>query len=211
MRYALDGAGYRTSTMTTINSTGCSSTCTGFELTRNLSFTSNASYRTPANRVEYTVGSDWEPIGTFDNRFNTRFEGNGHTISNLRINRGSMNDIGLFGYAGVRANIANIGLRNVRIIGARLVGSLTGANIGSITSSYATDPRNLVGVSRPLATITNSSTQTIVQLQTTTTGIYSDWSIDVWDFGTENDLPTLRNVPELIRIRARVFLEGPLQ
>ena len=76
MRYALNGSGYRNSTMTTINSTGCSSTCTGFELTRNLSFTDNDSYRTPANRMEYTVNNaddtGWEPIGTLNDPFNPK-------------------------------------------------------------------------------------------------------------------------------------------
>ena len=323
MRYALDGAGYTTSTMATPNSTGCPTACTGFELTRNLNFTSNGSYRTPANRVIYTVGSGWEPIGTSDNNFNARFEGNGHTISNLRINRRSTNNIGLFGFTTVSANIANIGLPNVRIIGREQVGGLVGRMIvssvansyatgsvkgnnqigglvgfsdgdsitnsyatssvegnenvgglvgfnsgsitnsyatgtilgdlrvgglvgqhfrgsitnsyatgtilrglrvgglvgfsdgGSITNSYATGLPSLVGVSGFEATTSNSSATTVVQLQTptTATGIYNNWDPAVWDFGTENDLPTLRNNPEieLIRIRTRVFLEGPLQ
>ena len=299
MRYALDGAGYTTSTMATPNSTGCPTACTGFELTRNLNFTSNGSYRTPANRVIYTVGSGWEPIGTLSNQFNTEFEGNGHTIFNLRINRNT-NNIGLFGIAGATANIANIGLLDVHIIGnndvgglvGRMsvssvansyatgsvkgnnqigglvgfadggsitnsyatssvegnenVGGLVGFNSGSITNSYATgsvigignSPTNLgglvgqhfrgsitnsyatglpslVGVSGFEATTPNSSATTVIQLQTptTATGIYNNWDLNVWDFGTSNDRPTLRNNPEieLIRIRARVFLEGPLQ
>ena len=351
MRYALDGAGYTTSTMAIPNSMGCSSTCTGFELTRNLSFTDNDSYRMPANRVEYTDGNGWEPIGTLGSRFNTKFEGNGHTISNLRINR-STSDIGLFGFTDVMADIANIGLPNVRIIGRTQTGGLVGTSIGSITNSYATGSvsgdswvgglvgqggdsitnshaavfvkgRNQAGglagqssgsitnsyatgsvegtdnvggligfntgssitnsyatgsvegtdnvggligfntgssitnsyatgsvegtdnvgglvgqssgsitnsyatgsvegtenvdglVGQSSGSITNSSATTIVQLQTptTTTGIYENWDVNVWDFGTENDRPTLRNNPEieLIRIRTKVFLEGPLQ
>ena len=99
MRYVLNGLGYRTSPTDTINRMGCPSggNCRGFELTRNLNFTNNDSYRTVANTATYTVGSGWEPIGTVSagtletpglvNPFNTRFEGNGHTISNLMINR----------------------------------------------------------------------------------------------------------------------------
>ena len=137
MRYVLDGSGYSTSPTTTPIRTGCPTRgCTGFELTRNLSFTDDASYRTTANRVTYTAGSGWQPIGTSSNPFNAEFEGNGHTISNLRINR-STNNIGLFGITGARANIANIGLRNVRIIGGTFIGGLVGANVGSITNSYA--------------------------------------------------------------------------
>ena len=374
MRYVPDGSGYTTSTTADINRMGCPSTCTGFELTRGLRFTSNDSYRTTANRVTYTAGSGWQPIGTSSNLFNTEFEGNGHTISNLRINRKGMNNIGLFGFAGARANIANIGLLNVRITGETFVGSLVGNNRGTITNSYATgsvegtsgvgglagqnfngsimnsyatssvegsanvgglvglnnggsirnsyaagsvsgaaDVGSLVGTTEGgsimnsyatgsvsgtnrvgglvginnrstitnsyaagtvsgavrvgglvgfnnrgsitnsyatgsvsgnedvggliggntgtiensyatgLDTLfgvfsgphinTNSSTQTVAGLQmpTTAIGIYSGWSTEVWDFGTKNDLPRLRNVPELIRIRTKVFLEGPLQ
>ena len=312
MRYVLDGSGYRPDATATTNTTGCPTRgCTGFELTRNLSFTDNDSYRTTANRVIYTVGNyddandrGWEPIGriiirgriTFSNPFNTKFEGNGHTISNLMINNTSRPfQVGLFGFVGAEANIANVGLTNVRIIGEIFtpslsslvgqnrgtimnsyatgfvsgddrVGGLVGQNRGSITNSYATgtvegdtivgglagenrgtitnsyavstvsgnnNVGDLVGlntggsimnsyatgsntlVNPPSDSITNSSKTTVVQLQTPTaaTGIYSSWSIEVWDFGTRNNLPTLRNVPEieLVRVRAKVFLEGPLQ
>ena len=139
MRYALDGLGYRTSPTDTINRTGCPSggNCRGFELTRNLSFTDNDSYRAVANTATYTVGSGWAPIGTFDDNFRTRFEGNGHTISNLIINRRSRGFIGLFGVAGVGANIANIGLPNIHIIGDVGVGGLVGENqSATITNSY---------------------------------------------------------------------------
>ena len=308
MRYVLDGSGYRPDATATTNTTGCPTRgCTGFELTRNLSFTDNDSYRIVANRVRYTVSNynnasdtGWQPIGvaSLSNPFNTRFEGNGYTISNLMINNiNRFFEIGLFGFIGAAANIANIGLANVRIIGAGHTGGLVGENRGTIMNSYATgsvegddigggdrvgglvgqnrgtiknsyatasvsgDNRvgGLVGENR--ATITNSyaastvsgnndvgdlvglndggsitnsyatgfnalvgstsgsisdsSTQTVMALETptTATGIYRSWSTDVWDFGTSEDRPTLRNVPEveLIRIRARVFLEGPLQ
>ena len=118
--------------------------CRGFELTKSLNFTDDASYRTTANRVMYTVANydddddtGWEPIGTSADNFRTTFEGNGHTISNLMINR-STNDIGLLGFIGASADIANIGLPNVRILGGRWVGGLVGSSIGSITNSYAT-------------------------------------------------------------------------
>ena len=310
MRYVLDGSGYRPDATATTNTTGCPTRgCAGFELTRNLSFTNNDSYRMVANRVIYTVrnyddddDTGWERIGTLNHPFNTRFEGNGHTISNLRINR-SISVIGLFGVIGAMANIANIGLLNVRIVGQNNVGGLAGFNAGSITNSYATgsvegnfrvgglvgenfdsitnsyttssvegtlrvgglvgenlgsitnnyatgsvsgngvvgglvganlgpitnsyatgsvigignSPTNLGGLVGRISggSITNSSATTVVELETptTATGIYRSWSTDVWDFGTPNDLPTLKNVPEieLIRIRTKVFLEGPLQ
>ena len=141
MRHVLNGVGYRTSPTDTINRTGCPSggNCRGFELTRDLNFTDDDSYRTTANRVIYTVGSGWQPIGTLDNSFSTEFEGNGHTISNLMINRRSTNSIGLFGTIVATANITNIGLLEVRITGGRGVGGLVARIFsGSIANSYAT-------------------------------------------------------------------------
>ena len=99
------------------------------------------------------------------------------------------------------------------VSGSLQVGGLLGHNIGgSIINSYATGFNTLVGLSQ-FASITNSSTKTEMELRTPTaaTGIYSDWSSAIWDFGTERELPTLRDPPHGIRIRARVFLEGPLQ
>ena len=149
MRYVLDGSGYSTSPTTTPIRTGCSPTCTGFELTRNLDFNIDASYRTTASKVSYTVASPdddadtgWEPIGTSADNFRARFEGNGHTISNLMINRdGSANSddrntIGLFGVAGAGANITHIGLLNVHIEGRNRVGGLIGLNNSFTTQSH---------------------------------------------------------------------------
>ena len=57
MRYALDGSGYRPDATATTNTTGCPTRgCTGFELTKSLNFTDDASYRTTANKVIYTNG-----------------------------------------------------------------------------------------------------------------------------------------------------------
>ena len=94
------------------------------------------------------------------------FDGNGNTISNLMINRSGSNRIGLFGYTNDKAEITNIGLLNVNVIGNDDVGGLVGRNSGTITDSYATgnvegDSRigGLVGESENLGTtasITNS-------------------------------------------------------
>ena len=61
-----------------------------------------------------TTGVGWEPIGDFSNSFAGKFEGNGFTISNLRINR-STNRVGLFSTVGQEAEITNVGLLDVDI------------------------------------------------------------------------------------------------
>ena len=168
IRYQLDGTGYTASSGATRITTGCPSDgCKGYELTRSLNFTNNASYRQAAsNRAAYTVSdySDsndrgWTPIGSSSDRFRAMFNGNGNTISNLMINRSGSNRIGLFGYANDKAEITNIGLLKVNVIGNDNVGGLVGNNSGTITDSYATgdvegDSRvgGLVGESENLGT-----------------------------------------------------------
>ena len=111
---------------------GCpSGGCNGYELVRDLDFTVNDSYSSSASKGEYTVGdytdsadNGWLPIGNHSlNFFNSIFEGNGHTISNLMINRSSITNIGLFGRIGSSSKISNIGLLNVDIRGHENVGA----------------------------------------------------------------------------------------
>ncbi len=141
MHYQPDGTGYRESETTLKVSVGCpNSVCRGYELTRDLDFNDDESYSSTANRITWTKGAGWQPIGdSFSNAFRGVFEGNGFTISNLMITRGTMRQIGLFGYTGSEAKITNVGLLNVDIIGDLEVGGLVGLNRGgTITQSYAT-------------------------------------------------------------------------
>ena len=67
---------------------GCSSTCTGFELTKDLDFNNASSYRSGSINTAWTTGDGWQPIGTSSEVFfDATFNGNGYTISNLMINR----------------------------------------------------------------------------------------------------------------------------
>ena len=159
IRYVRDGSGYRA------NRAGCHRDgCKGYELMRDLDFNDDASYRSRPNKA-WTTGKGWVPIGHYSSNsspFTAIFEGNGHTISNLMINRYSTDRVGLFGYTeGV--TIKNVVLSNINIKGGRHVGGLVGWNSsgGTITNSYATgavkgdwNVGGLVGSSR--GTITNS-------------------------------------------------------
>jgi hypothetical protein len=84
--------------------------------------------------------SGWLPIGTNSSPFKGAFDGNGHKITGLWIDRGSTNYIGLFGYAN-GATIKNLGVeigsRGVK--GESWVGGIVGIiYISSITNSYST-------------------------------------------------------------------------
>ena len=163
IRFQLDGASYKTTTDTTAGITeGCpNDRCIGYELTRNLDFSGDDSYSSTANRIIWTTGAGWQPIGNSSNAFTGKFEGNGFTIFNLNINRSGIDYVGLFGFVGQEAEIANIGLLNVNITGKDRVGSLVGDNAAIITNSYATGSvsgDNQVGglVGRNEGTVANS-------------------------------------------------------
>ena len=130
MRYQLDGTGYRVSEDAFKVAIGCpDNKCKGYELRENLDFN---------DKSEWTTGAGWQPIGGELYRFNSIFEGNNHTISNLIVNRPRSSNLGLFGGAGVDAEISNIGLLNVDIKGNGSIGGLVGENLGIITNSYTT-------------------------------------------------------------------------
>ena len=122
--------------------------CAGYELTADLDFDTDGDGDVDSSDAYWNGGSGWVPIGDVssdnvidnaaDNPFLATFDGNGHTVSNLYINRGSTDYIGLFGYAGSAAAIHNLGLTNVNVTGNNDVGGLAGHNRGSISGSYVT-------------------------------------------------------------------------
>jgi len=97
-------------------------------LSNNLDFTGS----------EYQDGKGWTPIGDWNSIFTGIFYGNGHTISNLFINRPSTDYQGLFGYIDVSSEIKNLGVVGVNVTGEYNVGGLVGANDGSVSNSYST-------------------------------------------------------------------------
>ncbi len=92
-------------------------------------------------------GINFEPIGYCDTDwgcdvfndvpFTGNFNGNNKIISNLIINRPTINGVGLFGHS--TGNISNIGLDNVNISGSARTGGLIGwQSSGTILNSYTT-------------------------------------------------------------------------
>ena len=126
----------------------------------------------------YVLGKDlilngtnnWTAIGDNSNKFTGKFDGLGHTISNLNIDKSSVDYQGLFGYTN-NALIRNIGLVDVNVTGHSLVGGLVGVNNNStISNSYATGTVSgnygvggLVGYNYNNSTISNSyATGTVI-------------------------------------------------
>lgn len=72
---------------------------------------------------------DFEPIGTLENMYAGTFDGNGHTIKNLKINRTSERYVGLFGVVDDGATIRNLVLdESCSIKGGAFVGLIGGSN-----------------------------------------------------------------------------------
>ena len=160
IRHQLDGRGKRANANAELNTTGCPFYgCSGYELVGDLDFAKAKDYRSGTVNSDWRVSDfndaddiSWQPIdGESGNAFNSVFNGNGHTISNLQINRsvGEANNAGLFGRIGMRGRVENLRLEGVTIKGLqrssgnnaqRWVGGITG-NLwrgGAIVNSYVT-------------------------------------------------------------------------
>ena len=101
-----------------------------------LDFNADTSYQTTSNKVIWTTASGWDPLGRMENRFNSLFDGNGHTISGLYINREGF-PAGLFSAMESNNEIKHVGLLDIKISGSDEVGALIGRNDGAIINSYA--------------------------------------------------------------------------
>jgi len=73
----------------------------------------------------YNTGEGWVPIGDSSNKFEGVFDGQGHTISHIYINRPSEDYIGLFGYL-YDSNFYNLNLLDINYIGSDNLGGLAG-------------------------------------------------------------------------------------
>ena len=86
----------------------------------------------------WNTNAGFVSVGDSTTKFTGNFNGHGHTISELFIDRSGTNNVGLFGYTR-DATIANVGMVDGSIIGADNVGGLVGLQVfGSITNAYAT-------------------------------------------------------------------------
>ena len=86
----------------------------------------------------YSQGEGWNPIGNDTNPFRGTFNGNGHIVSNLVINRSGEDHQGMFGYSEEEVQFFNLGLENINIKAGSNVGLLVGSNRASkIENCYA--------------------------------------------------------------------------
>lgn len=90
------------------------------------------------NDIDCSGITNFAPIGMSIGIFNGTFEGNGHTISNLTINRPSLNT-GLFQVIA-SPHVGNFIMHNATITGAQAAGAVASASSGSsVTNIQVTD------------------------------------------------------------------------
>src|SRR5690554_938145 len=141
IRYNLAGTGLVLEKGGAINSEGCPARivngtmqrlCRGYELKADLDFDTNGDGIIDEQDAYWNNGAGWLPIGNSSQRFTAEFNGNGHVIRNLYINRPTTSYIGLFGYTD-GALISRVGLAGTltQIIGNRYVGGLVGYASGT--------------------------------------------------------------------------------
>jgi hypothetical protein len=91
--------------------------------------------------ANWNGGAGFVPVGNSGTKFTGSFDGLGHTITGLTINRPANvvanNYQGLFGYADFGSTLRNVGLLNSSIAGANIIGALAGRSDGTVSNSYA--------------------------------------------------------------------------
>ena len=99
----------------------------GYRLTQDLDF-AGTEWENPQNGTftgTHIVGG-WPPIGGSAVKFTATFDGNGHVIRNLYINRPTQDYAGLFGWGSFPGEFHNLGFEGGSIVASSQVGVLMG-------------------------------------------------------------------------------------
>ena len=92
--------------------------------------------------IDLSEISDWTPIGNSnDTSFKSKFDGNGKTISNLKVTNTDISDVGLFGVIDQWGEVKKLGLRDVQIkagFSKNNIGGIAGLVKGTISECYVT-------------------------------------------------------------------------
>ena len=91
-----------------------------------------------SDTVNWNSGAGFAPIGTDSNPFSGVFDGQGHVVSSLYINRPNEDYAGLFGAVGVGGILTGVGIFEGDITGKSHVGAIVGINYGTVTQCFTT-------------------------------------------------------------------------
>ena len=93
----------------------------------------------------YNGGAGWNPLGDAGTNFTGFFDGNGKTITGLKIDRSAEDYIGLFGIIGSGAVVKDLTLDGVNITGSTNVAGLIGQNFGTVLNCHVTGSSTVDG------------------------------------------------------------------
>jgi len=162
------GSDGSTLSYTVINSLGAAGSATGSDL-QGMNGNRAGKYALGSD-IDASTTSGWNsgagflPVGDGAIAFTGQFDGLGHTVSGLTINRPTQDFAALFGYIVTPATVSNIGMVGGKVSGQNNVGGLVGnSNNGTVNNSYATGSATgnravggLVGYAGISSRITNS-------------------------------------------------------
>ena len=141
-----------------------------YYLTQDIDASSTASSVAAGNGSNYADawgGRGFAPVGHSTIRFTGDFNGNSHVIDGLNINRGSNDNVGLFGFSD-GSTLHDVGLTNLNIRGRDYTGGLVGyfrstAALGNAlienayVSGQVTGSNNVGGLGGIVVTLTNGT------------------------------------------------------
>ncbi len=113
------------------------------------------------NSSNWNGGDGFSPIGNDTTSFTGTYNGQGHTITGLTIDRDSTDNIGLFGATDSGVTIENVQLTDVHINGNLRVGGLVGWNDGTVSNSTSSGSVNGTGNVGALAGRNNGTVQDV--------------------------------------------------
>lgn len=82
--------------------------------------------------TDLTMTGEWTPIGTESRPYTGNFDGGGHTITGLKIDKSGTDYVGLIGCLGSGGKVQNVTLTNISVSGANCVGGIAGQNYGTV-------------------------------------------------------------------------------
>lgn len=133
-------------------------------------------------------GKGWEPIGgvfgvepyggAFDHvePFVGSFDGQGHQVRSMFIDRPHISGVGLFGTLQDPGVIKNIGLVDIAVTGDWIVGGLVGLNLGgTVSSSYAKG--NVAGTGRVGGVAGRNAGATVIDRSYSSGSVTGGWCV----------------------------------
>lgn len=128
----------------------------------------------------WNSGAGFKSVGSASDQFTGHFDGDGHAISTLTINKpsssaiGSVMNAGLFGYLNSSGSVSNVGLIGGSVRGDYYVGTLVGTNGGTVNNSYSS--AGTVYGEEYAGGLVGSNAGTLTNSSSTGTTVYAEYS-----------------------------------